>query len=127
VDVEEAAAAFMISLDFFFGDAAAADDVVLELNCCCIEVTARFLKANDVEEVNADGGILIRDVFVGTAICEVADVDVAMMMQQLRPAKRKAADDDREEQLLLPEALGLDFLGATLICIELIEECQWCY
>ena len=115
----EAAAAFMISFDFFFGDVAAAadDDAVLGLNCCCIEVTARFLKASDVEEVNADGGILIRDVFVGTVISEVANVAV-MMQQQLRPAKRRTADDDREEEELLPEALGVDFLDAALICIE---------
>ena len=120
----EAAAAFIISFDFFFGDAAAADDdAVLELNCCCIEVTARFLKASDVEEVNADGGILIRDVFVGTAISEVADVAV-MMQQQLRPAKRRTADDDREEEELLPEALGVDFADAALICIEFDQESQ---
>eukprot|EP00984_Skeletonema_dohrnii_P004587 scaffold1617_cov99-Skeletonema_dohrnii-CCMP3373.AAC.4 len=40
-------------------------------------------------------------------------------MQQLRPAKRKAADDDRADEGddRLPEALGLDF-GAALICID---------
>ena len=81
-------------------------------------MTARFLKASDVDDVNADGGILIRDVFVGTAISEVADAAV-MMQQQLRAAKRRTADDDREEEEeLLPEALGVDFLDAALICIE---------
>ena len=116
------AAAFMISLDFLLGDAdaaAAADDAVLELNCCCMELTARFLKASDVDEVNADGGILIREVFVGAVSCEVADA--ALMIQQLRPAKRKAADDDRADEEgddRLPEALGLDLLGTALICID---------
>ena len=82
-----------------------------------MEVTARFLKASDVDEVNADGGILMRDVFVGTAISEVADVEVALMIIQLRPARRKADDTD-DRDLLLPEALGLVFLDAVLICID---------
>lgn len=88
-----------------------------------MEVTARFLKASDVDEVNADGGILMRDVFVGTAISEVADVDVAPMIQQLRPARRKAANTD-DRDLLLPEALGLVFFEAALICIEFIDDSQ---
>ena len=82
-----------------------------------MEVTARFLKASDVDEVNADGGILMRDVFVGTVISEVV-ADVALMIiQQLRPARRKADDTD-DRDLLLPEALGLDLLDAALICID---------
>lgn len=88
-----------------------------------MDVTARFLKASDVDEVNADGGILMRDVFVGTAISEVADVDVAPMIQQLRPARRKAANTD-DRDLLLPEALGLVFFEAALICIEFIDDSQ---
>lgn len=45
-----------------------------------MEDTARFLKASDLDdEVNADGGILMRDVFVGTAISEVV-ADVALMI-----------------------------------------------
>lgn len=55
--------------------------------------TARLLKANDVEEVNAEGGILIREVFVGAVIDELAAVDVVLnIMQQLRPTKM-AVDD----------------------------------
>ena len=58
-----------------------------------MEFTARLLKANDVEEVNAEGGILIREVFVGAVIDELAAVDVVLnIMQQLRPMKM-AVDD----------------------------------
>ncbi len=94
-------AAFMISLDFLVEDAATdADDAVLELNWCCIEeVTPRFLKASDEVVVNAEGGILIREVFVGTAISEVVADDELMIQQQLiRLAKRKATDDRDEEK-----------------------------
>jgi len=45
-----------------------------------MEPDTLFLKANDVEEVNADGGILIREVFVATIIGgEVADVALMML------------------------------------------------
>ena len=58
-----------------------------------MEFTARLLKANVVEEVNAEGGILIREVFVGAVIGELAAVDVVLNMQQLRPTKMTAVDD----------------------------------
>jgi len=67
----------MIILDFLFGEDAAEAAVLRCFNCCCfcMETENLFLKANDVEEVNADGGILIREVFVATLIGgEVADV-----------------------------------------------------
>jgi hypothetical protein len=81
--VVAADAAFMTILDFLFGDDAAEAAVLRWLNCCCcccMEPDTLFLKANDVEEVNADGGILIREVFVATIIGgEVADVALMML------------------------------------------------
>ena len=135
-------AAFMITLFFLFDDddatdeeeeaAAAADAAVLKLNCCCMVETIRFLKANDDEDedeevINADGGILIRDVFVATiGGDEVADavvIGLMRMIKQLRPARIKDDDDDR----MLPEALGLDFLfGTSLICIDFRIDVRLC-